>query len=401
MDDIVKETILEYYKTGQRAGDIASLDCFVKLGIGKEDIQRAIADLKEQGRIPYTKNDIAHQKREVKKKKVLELYKKGYNVTQMAQKLNTCQSSITVICNELAIEGKIEDTIGGAIRKKKERNKQITLQMLLDNKSDSEIAKTIGVSVSAISNYKKELVDEGKIAANYKKNITEKSKTRILTALQNGRSRAEIAKSINIPLKTLDDLIKELKEEARFVRVYKKDMPKTKSQKVNRKKYDRLIEKIKEYEDLSKEEYEFIVQQSKILIEQGKFDKENLGILRSIIIENLKLTVPNILVMLEAYDQFSLVQESIVFLNEAKGCLSTNVLTTKQIIEKELSKLKAKRIENMIQSEYLKLIKYMPADIVVKNLADEYNLKESDIRKICSSIKQVDLKTEEKIEPEK
>ena len=213
-----KEKVLELYNEGINIVEIAE-----STGVSTSTVNRYIKELKEEGRIKVKKNRL-------KKEKTLELYDKGIKIVEIAESLEISTSTVSRYIKELKEEGKIQKRKKVKNRRKnskKEENREKILELYNLELKYGEIADRLDISVSTVNRSIKELKKGGKIQK--RKNLKrQENKERTLELYNLGLQYEEITEILGVSIRTVNQYIKELKEEGR---IQKRKNPKRKNSK--------------------------------------------------------------------------------------------------------------------------------------------------------------------------
>ena len=117
------------------------------------------------------------KKKEERKEKVLELYNSGMKIAEIVENLDVSIVTVTNYIKELKEEGKTE---GRKSKLKKQKNKEKTLELYDDGIKIAEIAEILDASVSTVSRCIKELKKEGRIKGKKTDLKKEENKEKIL-----------------------------------------------------------------------------------------------------------------------------------------------------------------------------------------------------------------------------
>ena len=220
----LKEAVLQGFKAGKKKTDIAK-----ELQISLSTVSNIRHLLIQEGLI--TAEEIKNLKKkgaksETLKEQVLQGLKSGKYSSEIALELRTSQTTVKTIKKQLISEGLISEQEILDLQQKsaKERNQRI-LSKLKDGILQAEIARQEGISVSRITQLRKEFIARGEldgdadvpIESSFSENsdcslLGEKEK-QIIDLLLKGLPLSIIAKQLNIEQFDLSVIIKQLKRD--------------------------------------------------------------------------------------------------------------------------------------------------------------------------------------------
>ena len=190
-----KEKVVELYNLGVKTEEIAK-----NLNVCVETIYRYIKELKKEGKI----------KKIDKESRVEELYNSGIGIEEIAKILNVSVGTTIKYVEQLRQEGRVQSRKSINSIAKKENKERIV--MLYNSKMKIKtMAESLGVSVGTVNRYIKELREEGKIqtASEREKELKE----RVLELYNQGLEIKEIAKSLKVPVGSINVCTRKLKKE--------------------------------------------------------------------------------------------------------------------------------------------------------------------------------------------
>ena len=190
-----KEKVVELYNLGVKTEEIAK-----NLNVSVETIYRYIKELKKEGKI----------KKIDKESRVEELYNSGIGIEEIAKILNVSVGTTIKYVEQLRQEGRVQSRKSINSIAKKENKERIV--MLYNSKMKIKtMAESLGVSVGTVNRYIKELREEGKIqtASEREKELKE----RVLELYNQGTEIKEIAKSLKVPVGSINVCTRKLKKE--------------------------------------------------------------------------------------------------------------------------------------------------------------------------------------------
>ena len=190
-----KEKVVELYNLGVKTEEIAK-----NLNVSVETIYRYIKELKKEGKI----------KKIDKESRVEELYNSGIGIEEIAKILNVSVGTTIKYVEQLRQEGRVQSRKSINSIAKKENKERIV--MLYNSKMKIKtMAESLGVSVGTVNRYIKELREEGKIqtASEREKELKE----RVLELYNQGLEIKEIAKSLKVPVGSINVCTRKLKKE--------------------------------------------------------------------------------------------------------------------------------------------------------------------------------------------
>ena len=190
-----KEKVVELYNLGVKTEEIAK-----NLNVSVETIYRYIKELKKEGKI----------KKIDKESRVEELYNSGIGIEEIAKILNVSVGTTIKYIEQLRQKGRVQSRKSINSIAKKENKERIV--MLYNSKMKIKtMAESLGVSVGTVNRYIKELREEGKIqtASEREKELKE----RVLELYNQGLEIKEIAKSLKVPVGSINVCTRKLKKE--------------------------------------------------------------------------------------------------------------------------------------------------------------------------------------------
>ena len=182
------EIILEELKSGENR----NLRIAEKIGISTATVRRFRNELIKNGKITDEEIESAAKKRELQEKsqdkyraRVLECLRCGLSIKEIAKKLGIGEKKVFNIRKALIEEGEMtEKEIEEAVIERKDKERQITVQIVLSGlrkgEKYKEIAENVDIGVEAIKKLVSELIKEGLITReeidNARENRKEKAK---------------------------------------------------------------------------------------------------------------------------------------------------------------------------------------------------------------------------------
>ena len=235
-----QEEVEGFSKDGKPKEKIAEI-LNVSIGIIEDDIRH----LKAKGKIQSGQEDITQETSN--QNRIIELYKTDKTQKAIAETLGISINKVKKTLENLLAEGKIES-------KHEIRKKQIRT-LCEAGKTQEKVAEILKISPTTVGRYVKELKAEGldikkqprskKKRKQRKEKIIRKEKARLL--YEDEKTQGKIAKELNISESTVTNYIKELKQEGKI-----KERPKkTKQQQEREELVRKLYSKEKTYKAMS------------------------------------------------------------------------------------------------------------------------------------------------------
>ena len=244
-----QEEVEKLLKDDKRAKEIAKI-----LDVSTYTIREDIKHLKARGKVQSIQEENTHKKSEQEESKeesnqnrIIELYKTDKTQKEIAEILGISINKLKKTLENLLAEGKIES-------KHEIRKKQIRT-LCEAEKTQEKIAEILKISPTTVSRYVRELKAEGldikkqqrskKKRKQRKEKIIRKEKARLL--YEDEKTQGKIAKELNISESTVTNYIKELKQEGKI-----KERPKkTKQQQEREEVVRKLYSKKKTYREIA------------------------------------------------------------------------------------------------------------------------------------------------------
>ena len=244
-----QEEVEKLLKDDKRAKEIAKI-----LDVSTYTIREDIKHLKARGKVQSIQEENTHKKSEQEESKeesnqnrIIELYEADKTQKEIAEILGISINKLKKTLENLLAEGKIES-------KHEIRKKQIRT-LCEAGKTQEKIAEILKISPTTVSRYVRELKAEGldikkqqrskKKRKQRKEKIIRKEKARLL--YEDEKTQGKIAKELNISESTVTNYIKELKQEGKI-----KERPKkTKQQQEREEVVRKLYSKKKTYREIA------------------------------------------------------------------------------------------------------------------------------------------------------
>lgn len=244
-----QEEVEKLLKDDKRAKEIAKI-----LDVSTYTIREDIKHLKARGKVQSIQEENTHKKSEQEESKeesnqnrIIELYEADKTQKEIAEILGISINKLKKTLENLLAEGKIES-------KHEIRKKQIRT-LCEAEKTQEKIAEILKISPTTVSRYVRELKAEGldikkqqrskKKRKQRKEKIIRKEKARLL--YEDEKTQGKIAKELNISESTVTNYIKELKQEGKI-----KERPKkTKQQQEREEVVRKLYSKKKTYREIA------------------------------------------------------------------------------------------------------------------------------------------------------
>ena len=201
-----RKKVLELNKKGNTNTKIAEI-----LGISEGTVRNDLKKLAEEGEIiKKNKSEKKRQTQEERRTKVLELKEEGKTNKEIAKILGTSEMTVGKDIKELEKQGI-------PVKKSLEKRKNQILTLNKEGKSNKEIAEMLGISIGQISYIIKQLKDQGenikKNPTKEKKQIREERRAKILQLKLEGKTHQQIAEILGISTTTIYKDIKKLKSQ--------------------------------------------------------------------------------------------------------------------------------------------------------------------------------------------
>ena len=304
------------------------------------------------------------------KERIVMLYNSKMKIKTMAESLGVSVGTVNRYIKELREEGKIQT----ASEREKELKERV-LELYNQGIEIKEIAKSLKVPVGSINVCTRKLKKEGIIQSRgLIKNIEkEKAKEKILKLYNSKAGTEEIAKALNISLPTMYRYIRELREEGKIQGIKKKEERKEKTLEL----YNQGIE-VKEIAKRLNVTVETINTYIKELEEEGRAEKRKTLRKTSKKEENKEK-------ILELYNQGLEIKEIAKRLNVTAVTINTYI---KELIEEgriqEGKDLKQRKKEEK-KEEVLRLYKQ---GIETKEIAKKLNLADLTIHRYIRELEE-------------
>ena len=236
-----QEEVEKLLKDDKRAKEIAKI-----LDVSTYTIREDIKHLKARGKVQSIQEENTHKKSEQEESKeesnqnrIIELYEADKTQKEIAEILGISINKLKKTLENLLAEGKIES-------KHEIRKKQIRT-LCEAEKTQEKIAEILKISPTTVSRYVRELKAEGldikkqqrskKKRKQRKEKIIRKEKARLL--YEDEKTQGKIAKELNISESTVTNYIKELKQEGKIKERPKKTKQQQEREEVVRKSYSK------------------------------------------------------------------------------------------------------------------------------------------------------------------
>ena len=198
--------IIELYEADKTQKEIAEI-----LGISINKLKKTLENLLAEGKI--------ESKHEIRKKQIRTLCEAGKTQEKIAEILKISPTTVSRYVRELKAEGLDIKKQQRSKKKRKQRKEKIIRKekarlLYEDEKTQGKIAKELNISESTVTNYIKELKQEGKIKERPKKTKQQQEREEVVRKLYSKKKTyREIAETIGISVSGIYRIVSELKAE--------------------------------------------------------------------------------------------------------------------------------------------------------------------------------------------
>ncbi|MFP3727891.1 winged helix-turn-helix transcriptional regulator [Priestia filamentosa] len=197
-----------------------------ELEIPRRTVSDYVKELKEEGRIPKDFPVSLYASQEELKDKICQLVLNQHNRTEIAKILDISYSLVSNYIRKLKEEERIPKDFTFNIRMSPEELKNQICTLVLEQHTQNEIAKTLNISVRTVTNYVEKLKEEGRISKGFTFGVymsKESFQDEICKLVLKKHTQMEIAKTLNVTPPTIASYVKKLKKEGRISKDFKFD----------------------------------------------------------------------------------------------------------------------------------------------------------------------------------